>query len=224
MGAITFGIPEKEAVFLKDLLKLSVFVETGTYRGGTALKMSKYFRRIYTIEKSEKLYKYCQKKLNKVSNITTIFGDSRDILPGILEKEDNILFWLDAHWSGGETYGEKDECPLLYELNIIQRYYKTKNYAVLIDDARYFLAPPPYPHNFKHWPTIIDVLKLVPTEFQEVIIYNDVIYIFPKRYSNYFRQFLQSIITHEITKRKNIFSYLKLMIKKLLYKIGYDKL
>jgi hypothetical protein len=77
-----------------------------------------------------------------------IYGDSREELGPIIEREDNILFWLDAHWSGGETYGESDQCPLIKELEVIFRYSKEKNFAILIDDVRLFLAPPPSTYDF----------------------------------------------------------------------------
>lgn len=38
MGIVNFGIPVKETEFLQKTLGLDVFVETGTYWGGTAKK------------------------------------------------------------------------------------------------------------------------------------------------------------------------------------------
>jgi hypothetical protein len=38
MGLINFGVPEEEIEFLKHVMKLDVFVEGGTYKGGTAKK------------------------------------------------------------------------------------------------------------------------------------------------------------------------------------------
>ena len=56
--------------------------------------------------------------MEKNSNITLLRGDTRDDLQLLLSDIDNV-FWLDANWSGGETYREQDECPLLKELDII---------------------------------------------------------------------------------------------------------
>lgn len=36
MGLVNFGIPDRETEYLKSALNLNVFVEGGTYRGGTA--------------------------------------------------------------------------------------------------------------------------------------------------------------------------------------------
>jgi len=79
------------------------------------------------------------------------------------------LFWLDAHWSGGDTYGENDECPLMDELKIIFQY--RKNYVILIDDARLFMAPPPKPHKIENWPSIKEIVNILPYEW-DLIIYN----------------------------------------------------
>ncbi|GLI54160.1 hypothetical protein [Thermodesulfovibrio yellowstonii] len=127
MGLINFGVPEKETEFLKENLGFDVFVESGTYKGETAKRMSKFFKKVYTIEKSDVMYDIAKENLKGILNVTMLKGDSREHLAEILNNNDNILFWLDAHWSGGETYGEEDECPLIEELNIIFRY--PKNYV-----------------------------------------------------------------------------------------------
>jgi protein-L-isoaspartate O-methyltransferase len=56
------GVPEREALYLKKIMGLDVFVETGTYYGYTALRMSKIFDKVYTIEKSEALFNKVKEK------------------------------------------------------------------------------------------------------------------------------------------------------------------
>lgn len=200
MGLINFGVPEKETEFLKKSLELDVFVEGGTYRGETAKKMSDSFRKVYTIEKSDVMHGIAKENLENVSNVTMLKGDTREHLADILDNNDNILFWLDAHWSGGDTYGEEDECPLVEELEIIFEY--PKNYVILIDDARLFLSPPPYPHKFQNWPSLTDIMKTLPNKW-EIIEYEDVAYIYPKKIDNVFKSFLQDEITKKV-KKQNI--------------------
>jgi hypothetical protein len=130
--------------------------------------------------------------------IIAYLGDSRKILNSIIENEDNILFWLDAHWSGGNTYGENDECPLIEELNVIFKF--KKNYAILIDDARLFLAPPPLPHNFLNWPLILDISNTIPKDF-DLLIHDYVIHIFPISYHYELRKYFQELTTNEWSKR-----------------------
>ena len=36
MGLVNFGVPEKETEYLKNRMKLDLFVEGGTYKGETA--------------------------------------------------------------------------------------------------------------------------------------------------------------------------------------------
>jgi 16S rRNA G966 N2-methylase RsmD len=193
MGLINFGVPEKETEYLKKSMKLDVFVEGGTYKGGTAKSMSGKFRKVYTIEKSDVMFDIAKENLKDVSNITMLKGDTREHLHTILENNDNIIFWLDAHWSGGDTYGEEDECPLIEELEIIFE-YPDKNQVILIDDARLFLAPPPYPHKVENWPSLTDILQTLPMNW-ELLELEDVIYLFPKSMNKEFKSFIQEITT-----------------------------
>jgi hypothetical protein len=169
--------------------------------------MSQFFKRVYTIEASKSLYKISQYKLKNFDNIIACSGDSRKILNSIIENENNVLFWLDAHWSGGNTYGENDECPVIEELNVIFKH--KKNYAILIDDARLFIAPPPLPHNFLNWPSILDISNTIPKDF-DLLKHDDVIYIFPISYHYEIRKYFQDLITNEWSKRDRfIFKFLR---------------
>ncbi len=210
MGLINFGVPEEEIEFLKHVMKLDVFVEGGTYKGGTAKSMGEKFRKIFTIEKSDIMFEIAKETLKDTNNITLLKGDTREHLDSIIANNENILFWLDAHWSGGDTYGEEDECPLIEELDIIFKYQK--NYVILIDDARLFLAPPPYPHNYNNWQSLTDIMKVIP-ESWELIEFEDVIYLFPKEINNEFKSFLQSIITKQ--HQNNINPLLQRILNKL---------
>lgn len=193
MGLVNFGVPEKEAEFLKKKLNLDVFVEGGTYRGGTAKSMSESFRKVFTIEKSDSMFDIAKENLKDIPNVELLKGDTREHLRNILDNNDNILFWLDAHWSGGDTYGEEDECPLIEELEIIFD-YPDKNMVILIDDARLFLAPPPYPHKVDNWPSLTDIFQVLPMNW-ELLELEDVIYIFKKSINNDFKPFMQEITT-----------------------------
>lgn len=215
MGLINFGVPEKETEFLKKSMGLDVFVEGGTYKGGTAKSMSEKFRKVYTIEKSDVMFDEAKQNLKDISNIEMLKGDTREHLKDILDNNDNILFWLDAHWSGGDTYGEEDECPLIEELEIIFDY--PKNYVILIDDARLFLAPPPYPHNFRNWQLMKDIFNAIPQSWS-FIEYEDVIYLYPIKIEEKLKDFIQKDVTEKM-KYKNNVSF----VQKILKKIGICK-
>jgi 16S rRNA G966 N2-methylase RsmD len=196
-------------------MKLDVFVEGGTYKGGTAKSMSGKFRKVYTIEKSDVMFDIAKENLKDVSNITMLKGDTREHLHTILENNDNIIFWLDAHWSGGDTYGEEDECPLIEELEIIFE-YPDKNQVILIDDARLFLAPPPYPLKIENWPSLTDILQVLTINW-ELLELEDVIYIFPKSMSKDFKVFIQEITTDRWKQnaKNNQYNFIQRVFKKI---------
>jgi FkbM family methyltransferase len=102
-----------------------------------------------------------------------VLGDSRDILPQ-LDLSEPTVFWLDGHWSAGDTAGEGDECPLLDELATIG-----PQHAILIDDARLFIEPPPPPHDPEQWPTLEQVIDAL--DDREVAIRDDVVIALPRR-------------------------------------------
>ncbi len=177
MGIVHFGIPEEETRWLCDALGLDTAVETGTYKGETARLLGTFNRKVYTIEKSETMAGIARQTLSGFDHVRLLQGDTREHLPGLVATNDNILFWLDAHWCGGMTYGAEDECPLLEELHCIFESNVT-NCAILIDDARLFTSPPPLPHAYHQWPTLKEIVQVVPDAYQ-VYVLNDVIYILP---------------------------------------------
>ena len=215
MGIINFGIPKNTAEFLKKQMSLEIFVEGGTYQGMTASLMSKSFKKVYTIEKSNEMYNIAKNNLKGIKNIELLEGDTRDYLKKIMNN-DNLLFWLDAHWSGGLTYGKEDESPLIKELEII--FSRNRNYAILIDDARLFLALPPKPHNFHKWPSLKDIMMTMPKDW-EILVYKDVIYLLPEKIVSNFKGFIQLAITKEWEKS----SRKKSIFPKILSKFSFMK-
>jgi hypothetical protein len=180
MGMITFGIPERIALELSTIHGVSVFIETGTYHGQTAKWASAHFDEVHTIEQSTSLFDTHSKALENVPNIKPYCGDSRDILPAIVDNlgDRKAMYWLDSHWFGGETAGQNDQCPLLGELQLLAK--RTQD-IILIDDARLILTAPPMPHNPSYWPTIADVVHALPDGGKKscVQVVDDVIFIVP---------------------------------------------
>lgn len=49
-------------------------------------------------------------------------GISKESLREIINEIDTkAVFWLDAHWIGGETFGSDYECPLIDKLGLITK-------------------------------------------------------------------------------------------------------
>lgn len=180
MGMVTKGIPQQIAIDLARTNSCTIFVETGTSRGNTTRWAANHFKTVHTIERAKSLYELYREKLAKIDGVTPHLGDSRDILPKIVDgiHGERAVFWLDGHWSGGETAGEDDECPLLDELACLSS--RTGD-IILIDDARLFLSAPPPPHKSSYWPTIVDIVNALPVsgKKQYVQIVDDVIFIVP---------------------------------------------
>jgi len=112
---------------------------------------------VYTIERSKKLFELHTAELSSLKGVHTFLGDSAHVLPTIIRElgNRNAVFWLDGHWSGGETAGADNECPLLHELACLGNRERD---IILIDDARLFLCAPPPPHRPSEWPGIADVV------------------------------------------------------------------
>jgi hypothetical protein len=182
MGHIYLGIPVNLVDQILKASKIETFVETGTSLGYTAIWASSHFKKVYTIEIVEAIYKKASERedAKDKTNINFLKGSSLEVLPGILNQlDDNAMFWLDGHYSGFDTGGVENECPVLDEIKIIS---KCKDATVLIDDARCFLGPPPPPHKPAHWPGITEIFACLKQYFPQhyATIVDDVIICVPQ--------------------------------------------
>ena len=113
------------------------FIETGTHSGDTIFAVESCFTKLYTIEFSEHYYNSTKNKYNG-DKISFILGDSsiefQTLLPTI---KDNSVFFLDGHWSGGDTGRSLKDCPLEEEIIHINNLF-THNAIIIIDDYRLF--------------------------------------------------------------------------------------
>src|SRR5262249_11637841 len=115
----------------------NVFVETGTNMGETTVLAAGYFKQVYTIELAEALYRTTKAKLSHFKNIEFLRGDSAVLLGDVSSwVTEPAVFFLDAHWSGGETAFGSEEVPLYRELNHIAK--RRQSDLIIIDDFRLF--------------------------------------------------------------------------------------
>lgn len=118
-----------------------IFVETGTYKGETILKMEKKFRELYIIEIKKQYFNNVKNKYNG-NKINFYNGDSSILLSNIVDKlTDNTIFFLDGHWSAGNTGKGTKHVPLYEEINDIVSKFKY-NGIIIIDDFRLFGTGP----------------------------------------------------------------------------------
>jgi hypothetical protein len=121
-----------------------ILVKTGTFLGEMVEAQRNNFKKIYSVELSEKLYRKAKKRFKAFSHIKLLQGDSGKLMGRIISEIDApALFWLDGHYSGGITALGDKECPVPEELTaILQSNFR---HVILIDDARFFNGTNDYP-------------------------------------------------------------------------------
>jgi hypothetical protein len=190
------GPPEDLVLLLKREYDLNIFVETGTYLGGTTVWAATHFDKVFTIEYSKSIYEDTKARYSDIANINFIYGDSRSVLQTLVPQlETPALFWLDGHWCGQQSYGETDQCPLIKELHAILQ--SPLPHFLLIDDARLFLAPPPLPHRIDAWPSIDIVLQTLQSSDKKyyIVICEDVIIAVPLEAKAIVANYYQKVTT-----------------------------
>lgn len=115
-----------ELLKLKERFNLTTCVETGTQYGNTAAELYTMFDKVHTIELDED---YHRQTIVTHGHLNMSFwkGDSLFIIAAI--KEDNVLYYLDAH--GCNVGG----CALKGELDAISL-KKLKNVCIAIHDFK----------------------------------------------------------------------------------------
>ena len=97
---------------------------------------------MFSIELSPVFHQEAEKRFRRHNHIEILFGDSAHVLPKIMGNvKEPALFWLDGHFSGGET--AESHCPVLDELKAIL--VSPFQHIILIDDARCFDGTDGYP-------------------------------------------------------------------------------
>lgn len=121
-----------------------ILVETGTYYGDMTWAQRNNFHEIYSIELSKEFSEFAKKRFKKNPHIKIIQGDSGKIMSTLIKDiHEKALFWLDGHYSGGDTArGDKDS-PILEEVKAILS--SDLEHVLLINDARNFTGQRDFP-------------------------------------------------------------------------------
>lgn len=96
---------------MKKIFNIDIFVESGTYNGGTTEIASNIFKKVHTIELDKKMVREAVNKFRDNKNIYVYEGSSAEVFKTLLpklEKDKNILFFLDAHYCGENTAVDKE--------------------------------------------------------------------------------------------------------------------
>lgn len=163
--------------------KLS-FIETGTYRGDTFVRMMKHgFKFGRTVELNDDIISednveaisYMITASNGERDLGIYRGDSPDLIPGFLAdvkkkfpdpKDQEVTFWLDAHASGQLVGGRSGGCPLLDELKAIEA-DPIKTHTIFINDRRLFGSAE---WSFVSEQSVIDALKKINPDYKLVLL------------------------------------------------------
>jgi hypothetical protein len=178
------------------------FVETGTFQGGSARWASSRFEKVWTIEINEPLFEMARRRLATRKNVEQHLGDSAKILASLVPLLDRpALFWLDAHWSGGNTGGELYPCPLREEIAAIDE--SPLEHVIAIDDMRFCLNAEP-PFEAGRWPDIGTLSALLRARHQDsyVAIHNDVALRLPRSWAGTFEEIMMRLYQPRSLRRR----------------------
>ena len=145
---MTLPLPERAEVILGYARRydLRLCVETGSGDGYTAEILAEHFDRVFTIEISDYKYYGVWGSLMRFPNVLPIHGDSTLVLPHLLNQlSDPAIFWLDAHYDGGDSGRGDMDTPICAELFTIFCNPRPRPNVILVDDARLFGTDPAYP-------------------------------------------------------------------------------
>lgn len=138
----------KHSIMKRHSLSEATWVETGTHLGESSAVLSNFAKRVVTLEPSYYYFEKSSRFLSHFSNVEVVNKSSEDFFEKLLSGlSGNVCFWLDGHYSGGETFKGKMDTPLFLELNAIRKFRKRfQNIVVLIDDFRLsYYQPSVYP-------------------------------------------------------------------------------
>ena len=184
MGAIFFSLDATLARLLQRELSCDVFFESGGFEGDTIAVVKELFDRVVSVELAPTYAQGLRTRFLEEKNVEIVEGDSAATLEKMNAalRDSRVLYWLDAHWCDANAVDAAiHQCPLLRELRALGNL--NEHSAVVIDDARLFLAPPLAPHEVTDWPTWAQISKLIEANSgstHDVMVVNDCIVIFPR--------------------------------------------
>jgi hypothetical protein len=170
--------PEVKQQILRGYLRsfgLRQLVETGTYLGETTAALAGDVEHVVSIELGAELHRQARKRFARTRNVTLLQGDSAKLLPQVAaEAPDATLFWLDAHYSYGNTARGDRDTPVLSELSTVLARTRRGD-VILVDDARVFGQP--------GWPTLEELREFVRARDPELAfeVADDIVRIYEGR-------------------------------------------
>jgi hypothetical protein len=166
------------------------FVETGTYLGWTTNAIASFGVEVDTIELAELHYNRAITHFGDNPKIRCFFGDSTTVLPQILSNlHEPAVFWLDGHFSGGDTAMGATATPVAEELEALAA-HPIKGHIVLVDDIRGF-GENGYPT--KEW--VMEIGARIVPDCEPILLNDSLIFATPEMHQRA-RDSVQSVIDH----------------------------
>lgn len=130
--------------YIGDKVSARNLVETGAYLGDTIRALQGRYAALYSIELADVFALPLQEEFAHDPTIHIVLGDSSEKLSEVVTRLDApTVFWLDAHYSGGETKGH-GLVPIFAEIRTISELCGY-SHAILIDDMIDFKGGDGYP-------------------------------------------------------------------------------
>lgn len=149
-GCSGIAPPPVKRMVISSYLKrfhLNHFIETGTHLGDTLADIA-YDKSVSctSIELSDECFHKALQRFRSFPNVILKHGDSAVVLPECVRGlQAPALFWLDGHYSGGNTAQGEVDTPVSAELQTILD-SPIKTHVILIDDVRCFNGTNTYPY------------------------------------------------------------------------------
>lgn len=149
---------------------LKTFIETGTFKGDTLASVAETGIRSISVELSPEYFDRANQRFAGVHNVELHHGDAGDVLPRIVATLlEPALFWLDGHYSAGETAHGILASPVSAEVRSILD-SPVKGHVMLIDDANEFTGAGGYPELGKFLTAIAETGRYRTTVNANIII------------------------------------------------------
>lgn len=176
MGFYHSGVPPWLVQWVAEHTPIQNAIETGTFYGDSAVLLADSVGTCTSIEITERYALKAKVRFINRPDITIIHGDSRVVLRELCSANAvSAFYWLDGHFSGGDTGGEGEPCPLLDELDAIQTSPARDSCVIAIDDARLFGMSHELDPNMQFYPRLSTVLGTLERYGAHAFLVDDVV-------------------------------------------------
>lgn len=150
--------------------RFQTFIETGTFKGDTLASVAETGIRSISVELSREYFDRANQRFAGMSHVELHQGDAADVLPRIVALlKEPALFWLDGHYSAGETAHGALASPISTEMRCILD-SPIEGHVVLIDDAADFTGEGGYPELGHFLTTVSESGRFRPSVTANIII------------------------------------------------------